>query len=421
MGFRHALLVVLMVTACAAQPTPDCSRSACPPDQLCNSLTRRCEANPSTGGGSAGGVAGGSATTAGGTAGGADGVTAWTLEIDLSEIRRELPASCYRGGVVPSSFPAGPTTASVQAVVFEGRSFDVAFDARNGPRIKMGDAPTYTFPDAIIDGTRAPTAELSGERRELSYGPGTRYALETRVLKTRMLFTRSGDRASGALTLDVTYECVDNGVDESSKCPTGSLIGADAASCVVSFPFTAQRLLQLPSWAQPATPSTAEAFAFLLDERFVDDNSCYASHRVPQPRVLRKNERSFHTIQRAVLPMGSALRLSLYMFKLADSPLVMIDQPLVATGVPNEFLLTRQTVSLGPLPQRLATETRSSMVTMTLDQAAPSVTLRVWSSYQCVDSGPTLREQCPRPLDAPPAPDSETCLSIMMGRAHRLP
>lgn len=165
-------------------------------------------------------------------------------------------------------------------------------------------------------------------------------------------------------------------------------------------------------------PGTSETFALLLDDRFVDSNSCYLTRRVPLP-VVRTNQRSFHTIQRTALPSGSALRLSPYTVRLGDSPVVMVAQPLLATGAANEFSLTREMVSFGPAPERVAIETRLSKVTLTLDAATASATLTVWSSYSCVDAGPTLRELCPRQLETP-APDAVSCEVTMAGRVHRL-
>lgn len=349
-------------------------------------------------------------------------VAGWALDIDVSALRRALPASCYVSGVVPNTFPMGPTTVQFQAVTFERDAFEIAFDEANAPTIKMGDAPTYAFPEAIANGTRGATAQVSGVLQTASLGPVSlnRFAIETRVLQTQLSFTRNGDQASGMLTLTARYRCVDNGSAAQDTCPRAAPFAPDAAECTMSFPFTGQRLMQVPQWVLPATPSTAEAFALLLDERSVDNALCYVSRRVPQMRFAHLNLPTLLSLQRATLPSGQALRMSVRSFRLGDSPEVVVNQPLLATATANQFTLTAQRMSLGPSP-RTSTETRSSVVTLTLPPTA-TTDLTITSNYACVDSGPTALQQCPVPsAGGQPAQDAASCTFSMSGTAYRLP
>jgi hypothetical protein len=211
---------------------------------------------PNTGGSGAGTV------TAGGAGGGSTTtVSPWSMAIDVSALNRALPASCYVNNVVPSTFPTGPLTLTLQAVSFERLGFDLILEPSTTV-IRLGQAPEYFFPEAIVDGTRTGSEwGPTGVLQVRSLGPVSlaRSAIETRDYSTKVTFTRNGNQASGTLTIAASYSCLDNGPALADQCPRSPPFAPDAANCSVTFPFTAQQLTQIPAWALPSSPTTGEA------------------------------------------------------------------------------------------------------------------------------------------------------------------
>ncbi len=345
------------------------------------------------------------------------------MAIDVSALNRALPASCYVNNVVPSTFPTGPLTLTLQAVSFERLGFDLILEPSSSV-LRLGQAPEYRFPEAIVGGTRTGSGwGLTGELQVAGLGPVTlaRSAIETRTHSTRVTFTRNGNQASGTLTIAASYRCVDNGPALADQCPRSAPFAPDAAECSVTFPFTAQQLTQIPAWALPSSPTTAEAFVLLHDEPLVDNASCYVGNRVPQARFASSNLRRVQRIQRVTLPSGQGLSTSFASFALGDAPVIRVGEPFRALNAANQFGLTQSTTSVGPLG-RTSMERRSTSITMPF---APQggfleADLSLSSTYSCTDTGAQTSQRCPLPGEQP-AFDSASCSVRMPFVAYRLP
>jgi hypothetical protein len=443
---RPVVVVAFLAFACSPPvSSADCTTGApCSSGQVCNPTTRRCELSvgpgvtgggtASSGGGSAGGgsaVGGGGNAMGGGTAGGSMGVdggvvSAWTLTLDVSALNRPLPATCYVAQMVPSPIPQGPSTLTVDAVLFDDAQLPaIALDPQ-APFIRLGDSPSIELPDVIDNGRRdAGTLEFIGERQTASLGPTSlgRNAIETRISQVALAIDRrTSATLSGTLRLSSSYRCSDNGTATADQCPRTAPFATDAADCSLTMPFQAQPRASLPAWIRPRLPTAgAEQWALLLDARFIDNSNCYVSNRLPQARVATANLRVLYPMERFASPM--ALAIEDLSFSLGDAPRVTVDGPLTLNV--NQYRFEKTTTTMGPLERnRTALETRSGSVTLPFTPAAGRVesTMTVTAQYLCVNGGAAPMQQCPSGTSTDPlARDAANCTAMFTAGAFRLP
>lgn len=438
-----ALALVALFSCGQSRSSTDCTTGTpCSSGLVCNPTTRRCELSvtPSgtgggftgTGGGSSG--TGGGVVTAGGSGGGTGGgagadagvpiATAWQVTLDMSPLNQPLRATCYVNRPPPSSVP---TLAPVRfdIVLFNHPTFPAIAIDPTAPSLVIGDSPRFDFPEVITNGvTSGATTTFTGQRQVASLGPASllRNAIETRSLEAVLTVNSSSGRPAGTLTINSRYLCTDNGSSAMNQCPRTAPFGADAASCDVSLAFTAQPIA-MPAWALPETSvAGAEAYALILDSRFVDDALCYVTTRVPTTRTATINLRAYHALQRVTLPSGPALEIDNLVARLGDAPTITVDLPLETFG--SEFRMMRTVTSLGPVSRgRTANETRttsaSTAFTPVGGQAEGYLTLN--SQYSCMASGASAMQQCPAGTSTDPlAVDAASCSVMWNYQAFRV-
>jgi hypothetical protein len=441
-------LPLAALLACGqSRSSTDCTTGTpCASGLVCNPTTRRCELSvtPSSTGGGFTGTGGGSSgtgggqtgggVTGGGSAGGTGGgttadagvplATAWQLTLDMSPLNQPLRASCYANRPPPTSVPALPPVRLDVVLFSHPTASAIAIDPR-APSLVIGDAPRFDFPAAITNGVATgETTTFTGEQQVTSLGPValSRNAIETRTNLAVFTVDRSSGRPSGTVAINARYFCGDNGPTTMNQCPRAAPFAADAAECDVTLAFTAQPIA-MPAWAlpQPAVPG-AEAYALLLDSRFVDNALCYVSTRIPTARRSTSNLRSYHALQRVTVPSGPALEIDDLVAKLGDAPTVTVDLPLETFG--SQFRMTRTVTSLGPVSRgRTANETRTTSASMPFAPAGglAESELTLNAQYSCVASGGSPMQQCPAGNSTDPlAPDAVNCSVMWNYQAFRV-
>jgi hypothetical protein len=185
----------------------------------------------------------------------------WRVAYDTSRFVFVDNAQCYVSKRIPTARTAQSNyRRDANWVAWDGVS-DANGRAKQyldigNPQFKLGDAPRVIVEDAI-EGD-AEQRSFVAERQVASLGPAAcnasnfescgqtvRTAIETRVGQVTVTWDSYNPAATGAIRINSTYRCGDNGAMLQDQCPQiirNEQPATDAAECQVEVPFVARRI-----------------------------------------------------------------------------------------------------------------------------------------------------------------------------------
>ncbi|MDX2013908.1 MAG: hypothetical protein SFW67_27170 [Myxococcaceae bacterium] len=174
----------------------------------------------------------------------------WRVAYDTSRVDFVDNSSCYIGNRVPqartaqSNYRRDANWVIWDGVADQGGQLKQYLDIGT-PKFKLGDSPEVVVED-VIEGDAA-LRSFTAERQVARFGPMERgrNAIETLVGRITVLWDNYNPAATGLITINSEYKCVDNGQMQSDQCPRGGggdPVGREAANCSVQVSFVARRI-----------------------------------------------------------------------------------------------------------------------------------------------------------------------------------